>query len=192
MLHFFFFKEGKKEKHSPKLTVAPFFLSISCRDDNSVTHSLCSTHLGRVEWELAKYPLVDGLVPGGRESLGARSSYSGWMVGRENCCELGSMIHRETGENWLGQGTEDAQAVIRWGKDDVWSAGMTDVGVVEEKWKCRRQKGVRAGGIWSDSQETEEDDWIFVIKTYPVWSKGRLKTWKLGWSSLCKTSSAYK
>lgn len=43
------------------------------------------------------------------------------MVGRENQCELGSMTHRETGENWQGQGTEDASTVSRWG-------GQTEAG----------------------------------------------------------------
>lgn len=40
--------------------------------------------------------------PGGRESLGAGSSNSMWMVRREKRCELRSMIHRETDAELIG------------------------------------------------------------------------------------------
>lgn len=132
--------------------------------------TLCSTHLGKGERDMAK----------NRGEFGSMTQGDGWELtgGR------GLKMHTWVLSHWGGQ---------NWGrgKTDVWSAGKNDV----ELWK-RSKCAEGSTKVWGRRHlkcfSVNKSGWIFVTKTYRIWSKGRLETWKSGWSPLCKTSIAYK
>lgn len=153
---------------------------------SSLCSILYSAHLGKVEREMAKYKES---CPW-REGLGARSSNNGWMVGRENQCELGSMIHRDNVKNWRSRELRmDRLLVIGVGRTEVgegWclvcrehccgSCGR-EVNVQKEAERCEGRRYLKCFSVnWREQLSICYKDMLSMVERKPQNLKVRLKS----------------